>query len=78
MGTIEFKGDAPFDLKLQQEPLVSALGTSVVLTFHVFVADVPGQVAPVELAMPLPQAEWLREILGVAISVAEDNRRMGQ
>jgi hypothetical protein len=75
-GTIEFKGDTTFELKLQKEPTASASGANVVLTFPVFVADIPGQVAPVELAMPLPQAEWLRAILGVAISVARANQKL--
>jgi hypothetical protein len=77
MGTIEFKGDTTFELKLQKEPRASALGANVVLTFPVFVADMPGQVAPVELRMKIPEAEWLAEILQVAISIARDNQRTG-
>lgn len=63
MGTVCFKGDSPFELKLQKDPRADASGASVVLTFPVFVADIPGQTAPVEIAMRLRNAEWLAEML---------------
>jgi hypothetical protein len=77
MGTVCFKGDSPFELKLQKDPRADASGASVVLTFPVFVADIPGQTAPVEIAMRLRDAEWLAEMLRVAIVVAQDNLRLG-
>lgn len=72
-GTIEFKGKSTFELKLQQEPRVNVSGTDVVLTFPVFVADMPGQVAPVEIYMPLRQAEWFLAQFQVALSLAKQN-----
>lgn len=77
MGTIEFKGDTTFELKLQREPRADALDATVVLTFPVFVADIPGQVAPAQIVLNLPDAEWLAEMLRVAIGVARDNQRIG-
>jgi hypothetical protein len=77
MGTIEFKGEPPFELKLQKETRAAALGAIVVLTFPVFVADIPGQTAPAEISMRLPDAEWLIGQLQIAISAAQDNVRRG-
>jgi hypothetical protein len=73
-GTIEFKGDAPFELKLQRDPIVDVSGTDVVLTFPVFVADIPGQVAPVLVAIPFQQADWMLDQMRVAVSLARDNQ----
>jgi hypothetical protein len=76
VGTVEFKGDPPFDLKPQRETRAVALSANVILTFPVFVADIPGQVAPVEIAMNLSDARWLRDQLQIAIRVAEENERL--
>jgi hypothetical protein len=74
VGTIEFKGDTTFELKLQKDPIVDVSGTNVILAFPVFVADLPGQVAPVLIAIPHHKAEWLLDQIRIAISIARDNQ----
>jgi hypothetical protein len=70
MGEIKFTGEGPFVLKTQQGPTAFALGKTVVLTFPVFVADIPDQTEDAEMSLSLPHAQHLLTSLEQAIAIA--------
>jgi hypothetical protein len=70
MGTIEFKGEPPFDLTLQQRAIASFSGGSVMLTLPVHGGGSPPKAVEIQVTMSIESALHLHDQLPSAVEKA--------
>jgi hypothetical protein len=75
MGTINFKGDPPYELPIAQDAGASAVDEIVEVTLHVIVPGKRSSPAPIRVQMTIGAAANLKSQLEPAIRLAEIRAR---
>ncbi len=78
MGTVEFKGEPPFQLILQEGATVVASGGTVMVTLPVSSDGSPPSVVQIQVKMTIEHAEQLYHQIPVPVDVARRNLWSGR
>jgi hypothetical protein len=78
MGTVELKGEPPFEITLQGRATATFSGGSVVVTLPVSVAGPPPKVVEIQVTMTIEQSEQLLQQIPGAKEMATRERWSGR